>query len=122
MLNGLFSIGAVGANKQKPDLRSIKIALQLAKDKHHWNQTDFAKAMGVLPQDVTNWKSRGMPADWLEPVADKLKCSVDLLLGRETKTPGAKSEGNVVPISQPWPFLPVTREQYDHLPQPVKEQ
>ncbi len=46
------------------------------------DQSQFAAAIGVLPQHVTNWKRRGMPADQHQRAADVLEWSVDELLGR----------------------------------------
>lgn len=34
------------------------------------NQTELAKRMDSSPQDVTNWKSRGLPADQYAKAAD----------------------------------------------------
>lgn len=46
------------------------------------NQTELAKRMDSSPQDVTNWKSRGLPADQYAKAADAFGRSVDELLGR----------------------------------------
>ena len=42
----------------------------------------FARAMGVEPSYVGNWKKRGIPADRLPRVADVLGVSLDYLSGR----------------------------------------
>lgn len=114
VLNELFSIWTVA----KPDTRSIEIALRLAKNKHGWNQSDFAKRLAaatgkeIRPQDITNWKRRGMPPEHIEPASHVLICSADELLGRAVT--GIKGS-NVVQLNPQWPF-PVPREIYDHLP------
>lgn len=64
------------------NLRPVDRALQWAADKG-WNQSEFAKQLGVAPANVTNWKARGLPPEQFEQVALVLGCSVDELLGRE---------------------------------------
>ncbi|KAA0911858.1 helix-turn-helix domain-containing protein [Pusillimonas sp. ANT_WB101] len=66
------------------------------------NQSAFAARLGVLPQHVTNWKSRGLPAEQYQPIAEALGRSIDELLGRtpETKTPRVKSNAD-------WPLLSI---------------
>lgn len=89
-LNAAFTISAVAKDKQekKPNTLSIRTALRLAMDRHSWNQSEFARELalasgkGIKPQDVTNWKKRGMPPEHLEVVSHVLNCSVDELLGR----------------------------------------
>lgn len=49
------------------------------------NQTAFAGLIGCTPQDITNWKKRGMPAEWHIKVAHALGRSVDELLGHATE-------------------------------------
>lgn len=61
--------------------RPIDRALEWAKD-DGLNQSDLARRVGVLPQDITNWKKRDLPSDKYAPVADALNRSVDDLLGR----------------------------------------
>jgi transcriptional regulator with XRE-family HTH domain len=120
-INGLFSIAAVVPTDRNK--RSIDRALDLAKSRG-MNQSKFAEKMNVGAQDITNWKSRGMPTDKLEDAADTLHCSVDFLLGREVKAKHlpSGSAANVVQLANAWPFSPVTREQYDNLPDTAKEQ
>lgn len=62
--------------------KTITIALELAR-RRGINKSGFARLLGVSPQDVTNWQSRGMPPIWDRPVADALGCSIDVLHGRE---------------------------------------
>ncbi|MEN9544561.1 MAG: hypothetical protein RLZZ598_1394 [Pseudomonadota bacterium] len=59
----------------------IERALAWAKNKG-LNQSGLANLLGAAPQDITNWKARGMPTDWHEKVALALGRSVDELLGR----------------------------------------
>lgn len=47
----------------------------------------FARALGVSPQVVTNWKRRDMPAEHHAKAAEVLLMSVDALLGRAAPTP-----------------------------------
>lgn len=61
--------------------RPIDIALRLSKSRG-WNQTEFGVELGVSSAVISNWKSRGMPADQHAHVAEVLKVSVDQLLGR----------------------------------------
>lgn len=56
-------------------------ALRWAREKG-MNQSGFAAHVGCSPQDITNWKKRGMPAEWHAVVASALGRSVDELLGR----------------------------------------
>lgn len=63
--------------------RVIDRALKKARDKG-MNQSQFARAMDVSPQVVTNWLRRDMPADSHAKAAEVLDCSVDELLGRKT--------------------------------------
>lgn len=53
-----------------------------------WSQKELADRIGVAPQNVTNWKRRGVPPDQYVVIADTLDCSLDDLLGR-TKYVGA---------------------------------
>ncbi|MFT0547840.1 helix-turn-helix domain-containing protein [Allopusillimonas ginsengisoli] len=66
------------------------------------NQSAFAARLGVLPQHVTNWKNRGLPAEQYQPIAEALGRSVDELLGRtpETETPRMESK-------EVWPLLSI---------------
>lgn len=62
-------------------MRPIDRALSWAKD-DGLNQSDLANRLGVLPQDITNWKKRGLPSDKYLEVAETLGRSIDDLLGR----------------------------------------
>lgn len=66
-----------------PDMtRVIDRALARAKELG-MNQTKFARALGVEPANVTNWKAReDMPAAHHAKAADVLLMSVDELVGR----------------------------------------
>lgn len=107
MLNDTFSISLVTDIIPGGGDTPIVRALRMAKAKG-WNQSQFAAQLGVLPQDVTNWKARGMPPEWHEPVATKLGCSVDELLGRGRPTPPTN------PASR-WPFDTIPFEDFDEL-------
>src|SRR5690625_2421243 len=87
--------------------RQIDRALEWAK-KEGMNQSDLARALGVLPQDITNWKKRDLPSDRYLDMAQALKRSVDELLGFEPKrdtsaeantAPGPRMQGHVPLIS-----------------------
>jgi transcriptional regulator with XRE-family HTH domain len=107
MLNEVFSIHLVTERPPSRGDTPIVRALRMAKA-NGWNQSRFATKLGVLPQDITNWKNREMPPEWHEPVANLLKCSVDELLGR-------------VPPSKPthpasrWPFDNIPFKDFDSL-------
>lgn len=58
--------------------RVLSRALQLG-----MNQTALAQALGETRQTISNWKSRGVPADKFTALADVLNWSMDELLGRE---------------------------------------
>ena len=50
------------------------------------NQSDFAQAMGVAPQNVHNWTKRGMPPEHNAAAARVTQRSVDALLGLSPDT------------------------------------
>jgi len=68
------------------DARPIDIALRWAQD-HDMNQSGLASALGVSPQHVTNWKSRDLPADRFQEVAELFGKTVDELLGKPAPNP-----------------------------------
>lgn len=70
----------------QPIVRALRWAREMG-----LNQSAFAARLGCSPQDITNWKKRGMPAEWYLPVANALSKSVDELLGHQTQ-PTLKSE------------------------------
>lgn len=106
MLNDLFSIVRMVTKKRDGQDRSIDRALRRAKELG-WNQSDFARQMGVLAAHVTNWKARGMPPSQLEAASKILSCSVDYLLGQEPKK---KSN-----LTEAWPFESVSFSDYTEL-------
>ena len=63
--------------------RPIDRALLWAKE-DGLNQSDLAKRLSVLPQDITNWKKRDLPSDKYLDVAEALNRSLDDLLGRSS--------------------------------------
>jgi len=76
--------------------RPIDRALAWAKARG-WNQSELARQVGATPQDITNWKTRGMPPEWHAPVAAVLARSIEELIGRAG--PAQKS----VPTRDPAP-------------------
>lgn len=90
--------------------RTIDRVLRLAKARG-MNQSKLATEIGVSPQDITNWKSRGMPAEWLVYAARAVETTTDELLGLYHK-PSAEHLGlEQVPeyagIARPAKFVPV---------------
>lgn len=69
----LFTIGPV---TETPIDRAIRWANELG-----MNQSQFAAAMGVTPQDVTNWKRRGMPPEHHALASVVVKHTIDELVG-----------------------------------------
>lgn len=65
------------------------------------NQTGLAHKLGVLPQDITNWKRRGLPSDKFHDAAQAFNRTVDELLGREI--------GATPP---PWPFKYISANEW----------
>src|SRR5690606_39148163 len=63
-----------------------------------WSQSGLAKRMDLLPQHVSNWKTRGVPPERYEAIADALDCSIDELLGRMKYVASAGA------IPPPWLF------------------
>lgn len=54
------------------------------------NQTSLARFLGVAPQDITNWKARGIPKDKIVPIAMKIGCRSEWLLTGEGEMDGSK--------------------------------
>lgn len=63
--------------------KAIEIALRLAKQRG-WNQSQLAARIDATSADITNWKTRGMPAERHIPVAKALGISVEELTGHFT--------------------------------------
>lgn len=63
----------------------IDRALKIAKERHGWNQPEFAQRIGAEKQHITNWKKRGMPPARHAKVAEVLGISVDELLGKKPR-------------------------------------
>lgn len=63
------------------------------------NQTQFGAALGVTPQDITNWKRRGMPPEYWVPTVRLLGHGLDELVG--LSGPGG------------WPFATVEKSRWD---------
>lgn len=82
-LNYLFSLPLMAEYREQD--RPIDIALRRAKEVFGWNQVEFAKELSkfgrvVVPQDITNWKRRGMPPEHHQNVATLLRMSLDELV------------------------------------------
>lgn len=60
---------------------SMKLISELLKEKG-MRDAAFARAMGVGPSYVANWKTRGIPPERLPQAADALNVSLDYLTGR----------------------------------------
>lgn len=75
----------------------IDRALTLA-NKRGMNQSALARLIGVLPQHITNWKSRGVPPEKYVAIADALDCSLDELLGR------TKYVRSLPQVAELWPL------------------
>ena len=60
--------------------------IKMLRMSRNMNQVQFAKAMGVTKQCVSNWENDNvMPSvDMLVKIADFFRVSTDFLLGRET--------------------------------------
>ena len=74
-----------------------------------WSQKDLADRIGVAPQNVTNWKRRGVPPDQYVTIADALGCSLDELLGR------TKYVGVGQPSAGRWPYDKIDEERFRSL-------
>jgi hypothetical protein len=111
-INFLFSLLGVA---EKNEIRPIDRALEIAR-RRGMNQSDFARRMDVLPQDITNWKSRGMPPEHYERAATVLHCTVDELLGR------SKLRANGAPL-EPWmvEYLELDVEQQNEIREIVED-
>lgn len=55
---------------------------------------DFSRYIGVSPQNVNQWKTRGIPRDKLEAVANFANTTIDYIL---TGKKGAITDCNVAP-------------------------
>lgn len=66
--------------------RPIDRVLRLAAAKG-LNQTELATEMGTTSAALSNWKTRGMPADKYQAAADALGVTVDKILGRCVERP-----------------------------------
>lgn len=50
------------------------------------SQTQLAEKLGVTPQHITNWKRRGMPAEWHMKAADAVGANLLYLLATSPVT------------------------------------
>jgi phage repressor protein C with HTH and peptisase S24 domain len=67
------------------DERPIDRLLRLAKE-HGLNQTQLSAELGTTSAAISNWKARGMPAEWHEKAAKILGITVDELLNGGPRT------------------------------------
>lgn len=79
--------------------------LRKARDRG-WSQTELAERLGLSPQNITNWKNRGVPPDRYVGIADALSCSLDELLGRMKYVSGAS------PIPAAWPYTELDEDKF----------
>lgn len=68
-----------------------------------WSQSELANHLGVSPQNITNWKSRGVPSDRYADIAALFARSVDQLLGKEAEA-GA--------TIGPWPYSSIDEKKF----------
>lgn len=80
----------------KTNQPTMQRILSIMKEKG-MRDADFARAMGVAPSYVGNWKARGIPAERLPQAADVLGVSLDYLSGRIA-----------APLSADTPRIPLT--------------
>lgn len=72
------------------------------------NQSQLAVFLGVIPQDITNWKSRGLPTDKYALCAEKFNKSVDELLGNKVADNTKQQfDSNVKPFLSEMRAVPV---------------
>lgn len=62
-----------------------------------WNRSEIAVRLGISPQHLSNWRNRGVPAQWHAPIAQLFSRSVDELLGLAADTPHEF-------LQKEWPF------------------
>lgn len=89
-INVLFTIHGM-------DETVFERVLRKARDRG-WSQSDLAERLGLSPQNITNWKSRGIPPERYVGIADALSCSLDELLGRTRYVSGEE------PVPRTWPY------------------
>lgn len=78
----VFTGNAVPVYSRRMSQRPIDVALAWARERG-WNNSAFARELGVERQNVSNWQKRGLPPEWHERVASVFGKSVDALLGRD---------------------------------------
>ena len=100
-VNCLFSIARMSTHDRN---RHVPIEWAIARAKKlGMTKAAFARAVGVLSQDVNNWTKRGLPADRYEKVADVLRCTIDELVGRALPL---RDSDNA------WPFQAIAEERF----------
>ena len=68
-----------------------------------WNQNELAVKLGVSPQNITNWKTRGVPSDRHADIAGLFGRSVDQLLGKTSEPIGPRWR---------WPYPSVDEKKF----------
>lgn len=71
-----------------------------------WDQTDLANRLGVSPQNVTNWKGRGVPPAKHAEIAALFGRSVDQLLGKAPEQEG---------LLRAWPYPSIDEQKFRSL-------
>jgi len=71
-----------------------------------WSQSDLAERLSLSPQNITNWKSRGVPPERYVAIADALNWSLDEMLGRTRYVPGAQA------MPAAWPYTELDEEKF----------
>lgn len=75
-----------------------------------WNQSEIAVNLGLSsPQQISNWKRRGVPPEWHAPIARLFGRSVDELMGLVAETSLNDLE------QKEWPFHSVDEEKVRQL-------
>lgn len=92
--------------------------LQRAKELGMPGPKALADALNISPQNMTNWKIRGVPPRMHKPVADVLQWSVDELLGRGKVDKAASHSPFRVPFSD---YLGLTTKQKQELAEIVED-
>lgn len=88
----VYGMGATGDVFQR--------MLSLALERRGWDRAQLTRELDKRRQDLTNWKSRGIPPRELPRIARTIGCTVEELLGTETAPPAPA----VPPPPSSWPF------------------
>lgn len=101
-----------------PRMEPIDRALEIARQRG-LNQTQFADLIGATPQDITNWKKRGMPLQWVAKASRSFRVAMDeILYGLPTVFPdpeGPPTRRVAQFLSQAQPTTPLPRLSWEEL-------